>query len=115
MNITIKNKKYVAPNITMGLAKDALELFENTLAFVDEANKIKDLDLAENPLEKSKMVSSSLKKVMELKERKCELLVRAYGHQFDLDELYDNITSEQVELEFNKIIQGINGTIEKNA
>lgn len=120
MNITINKKTYVSKPLTMSITRDALKIYQESIDLLEMQHKLKDIKLApdidaESTLSAAKQISLGLEKSVELQERKCELLVRIYSHQFTLDDLYDNLTPSELENEFAKVIQNINGVVEKNA
>ena len=115
MNMTINKKTYVSRPLTMSITREAFRIFTEWTKIAEKANSMSASNDDENKLETLKKVSGLLEDNTDILERKCELLVRFYDNQFSLDELYDGVTTAEVEAEFMKIIRSINGAIEKNA
>lgn len=107
LSIKLGDKTFQSGKITLYLTREALKLQKDALALGDKAkNMIDDTDEV--------AAGEMLDGILDLMDRKMWLICEVYGNQFTPEVIENVLSSEDVDLEVNKIIGVASGVIEKN-
>lgn len=114
--LKLGDKLYTTSRITARLSREAFELHKDV---IDAAYKAKDIkpgdeekgDISDEDFAAAKNLMDT---VAETEIRKLNLICEVYGNKFTADELENNLSKEEIDDQISKIINGIQGIVEKN-
>jgi len=107
ITIKIEEKTYMSGKITAYLTKEAMKLQRDALELGKNAKRLPE-DADEDATQ------GVFDDLVGLMDRKVWLICESYGKQFTPDDLERELTSEEIDIEVNKIISAASGVIEKN-
>lgn len=106
LTLKLNDKTFMSGKISMFLTKEALKIQRDALAVGKQAKGMSEEDIDG--------ADELLQAVYELADRKIWLICEVYENKFSPDDLERGLTSEEVDIEINKIIGAVSGVIEKN-
>ena len=108
LTVNVGGKTYTTSRITTGLSREAMRITEESL---------KHANFAKSGSETTDPESFALdlpQRTLALSDRTLNLIVRAFGYSFGIDELEDSLTNLEVNQLVNDITRGVQGIASKN-
>lgn len=108
LTLQLGDKTYTTSRITAHMAKEAMRINKDSLTFAKntKADSGSNVDVSK--------AEELMENMLELADRKSNLICEVYGNKFTVDELDDALTSEEISIEILHILRGVNGIVEKN-
>lgn len=106
--IILGEKRYTAVKITAFQTRQANQIQLDTLDF---AEKAKNIESAEDVVEASRELFTIKD---ELATRKATLICNVFDNRFDIDELENALSPQEIDTEVQKIMTGVAKVITKN-
>lgn len=104
--LKLGGKTYTTSRITAYLSREAFAVNKNLFEIAKAAKTIDQNDFDG--------VEKLLQDMDDIAIRKANLICEVYGNKFTIDVLERNLTSQEIDEQIQKIVQGISGVIEKN-
>lgn len=108
--LEIGDKKYTSSKVTCGISKEAMLINKEAIEFgklgqsISENKDNVDMNMAE----------SLFDRMIDLSNRKVNLICKVFGDKFTADEVENNLDNTEIDNIINNIIYGISGVITKN-
>lgn len=109
LKIKLGNKTYTATSVVSAVSREAVQISRDAL----ELTKVQDHIAQAAAEEDYSKIGEALDSVLELKDRKAALIVKAYGNKFDLDTLLDNVTDEEIDQQIMMLTTNISKMVAK--
>lgn len=109
LKIKLDNKTYTATSIVSAVSREAMKINRDALELAKVEDSITQ-SAAEQDYDK---IAEILDNLLELKDRKAALIVKAYGNKFDLDTLLDNVTDAEIDQQINLLTASISSMVAK--
>lgn len=106
--IILGDKRYTAVKITAFQTRQANQIQLDTLDF---AEKAKNIESAEDVVEASKELIAFKN---DLATRKATLICNVFDNRFDIDELEESLSTQEIDVEVQRIMTGVAKVITKN-
>jgi hypothetical protein len=107
LSLTLGEKTYTTVRVTAFMSKEAMRINRDAMALAKRSKEIKeelDADAAEEILDE----------LLDLNDRKVNLICEVYGNKFTADEVLNGLTAAEIDAEVQKITRGVTGVIVKN-
>lgn len=108
LTLKIKSKTYTSTKITAYQAKEAIRINKEALKMAKLGT-----DLSEDNIDLDK-ADEIFETLEDISNRKSALICSVYDNKFTQEMLENELSTEEIDIEINKIIMGITGTIRKN-
>lgn len=115
--IKLGEKTYSTGKITARMTREALKIQKEAMELMKKGAKFQDQD-TEIDMTSEEIINISGELIVgqeELSDRMEQLIIDAYGDKFTIDELENELSTEEIGLEFNKIFSRIPKTVQKAA
>jgi formyltetrahydrofolate hydrolase len=109
LKLKLDKKTYTATSIMSAISREAFQVNRDALELAKIGDQVQNA-AAEGDYDK---LAEFMDKAIEIKDRKATLICKVYGNKFSIDELMDNVTDAEIDLQINAIISNINGVIAK--
>nr|DAQ35645.1 MAG TPA: hypothetical protein [Caudoviricetes sp.] len=106
LKLKLGEKLYTTGRITAWQSREAMAVNKDMLSV---ARRGKELDKDDLP-----GIEQMMQEMDDASIRKANLICEVFGNKFTVDDLENNLTSEEIEKCLMDIVQGISGIVEKN-
>ena len=109
LTLKLGNKTFTTGKITAFMSKEAIKINKDALRLAKIGQEIQQSD--ENDID---LISDMLEQLQDLSNQKAWLITKVYEDKFTVDELENNLSSEEIDDQISLIINGISGIARKN-
>lgn len=109
LTLAIGEKIYTSTKITAWQAREAFSVSKDMLTLAKTGEAVSNSEQGD-----TEQMGMFFEKINEVADKKANLICEVYGNKFTVDELEKCLSSAEIDSQIWKIIDGINGVVEKN-
>jgi hypothetical protein len=118
LKLKLGDKTYTTGKITAHMSREALKIQKDAMELGKKGTKMQKLDSedSQNKMTDEELINMAGELIVsteELTDRKEQLIIDVYGGKFDIDELENNLSNQEIDQEINNILNGITGIVQK--
>lgn len=118
LKLKLGDKTYTTGKITAHMSREALKIQKDAMELGKKGTKMQKLGSgdSEDKMTDEELINMAGELIVsteELTDRKEQLIIDVYGGKFDIDELENNLSNQEIDQEINNILNGITGIVQK--